>query len=878
MTATLRNRFMVVFTVIGLALSVFAVPAEAKPLKGTASLATPGTELARTVLAGTAQQKFDFTVSNPLNSGTTLGTAVNYVEILPPPDAGLIVPTAYTGPTAGWTGRRTGSGKIIFEGGTLAAGSSGVFSITADVGRPATDQSRTWGVGASDDAGQTVQQFTAASAGALSTGFRVLKVIDVSIIGTPEVTDKSVTVGQAFTVRTTVQNAGSGSPSVTALLGAPGISSTAPPAQIIPASATRTFDFTVSFAAPATVNFSADATAAGIDALDGALNGVIVQAAAAFTAAINTLSPKVVVPGFPYTFQLNLRNAGGVTATIDKAASRLQFASGSFSAPLESPSSYNAGQTATAAFASTLVPLSIPDNTYTPTLSVKSTDSNGFTNTVPVTIVDTIKLDRLVPAVLPVLTPPAPAVKGEAGALSNGVTFTMGGTVTDSGTPCGLCTIQSAILKQFDAAGADLNKNIDVKANLSNSNGTLSGSTSKSFDAAARSAQLVVVVADEASQLSPAGQSLQVPVDNIAPAPLLGWTGGLTKQDTRRIDVVLSERAFFPRGAQTTDWAIDGNIVTAVAIQDCGPSSVPTKPTHQTIDCVANTNDQTGGNGFAIGNRIVLTIAQANTQDQEPTVTYQGNDLSRARDRVNLGLLNQAVTAVDGIIPALPIISTVDGKPLQDQQFFTNKSAPRFSLTSVQSQHKIQVWRDLNTDGKIDESGASPDDLLGEAVVPMNATTVTIDSKSLGAVDIPEMRLLTKAIDLKLNTTPEPGAIQTSSILNLDFTAPRVGSPAVSLSAATATVSFSEPMYVGRNFASDWVLSGTVNGNPQSFIISTVGGSGGVRTLTIEDDSFRTNDPTVVVNRVFYSFAGSNTADRYQDRAGNPLVDFTAAF
>jgi len=807
-------------------LAITGIPASATPV-GTATL-TSGLD----ILAGSTDAPFTLQVRN---TGTqVIGESVNFVSILVP--NGL---TVVDGSSSGWTRDvRQASNRVLFSGGSIAPGSNANFTVFADVARPAADSVKRWSISISSDAGNTassVNPIDGPTGTALNTTVRVLQVLSAQLSGPSQAVDNTVTSGQNnTTAQTVVQNAGSAALVVHPTLAVGGGGSTTQntvDTSIAPNGGTQSFNFGVTFGSAGTTMLSAGASATGASALGANSPSITVQSPAALSYTSSSLTPKYAIPGRSYGFALGLTKSGTADVTFTAASSRLTFGSGAYSAALVSPTSPATGANQFQ-FASATVPAALSDGNYQPNVSLSGVDSNGWPVTITPQVTDNITLDSSIPLANLSITLPASKVAGENPAASNGKQVTFSGTVTDGGSTCGTCIVSGTVLQQYSngTPGAT------IPVTLTNNNGTLSGSYSGNYANGVDSIALVATVSDLAGNAGPSASSLAA-VDNVAPFLATYATGGPNHSDTSRIDITFSEPVATNAPMSAADWKCDN---------------------HNIVAAQQNSSKQLANTNFT---SVTLTANPAVGQDERPACHYAPNDNNRALDRTGSTNPNTDFAAADGILPPAPTIDSVAGlAAASDGKFYTNQSAPAFVVSNTAAGNTVTLYRDSNNNGSFDSGDAQ----IGTASVP-TGNTVTIQSQSLGTANGP-VTIFVRGIDGAGNA----GAIGAITVV-LDFVPPTVAS--FSATGSSVTVTFSEPLRFGRNAFSDWVVyhrnsDGTFTG----FQLGSVSGSGTTRTLTINDSGFTTG---TTIDRIQYDFAGA-VGQRYQDNAGNDLVNFTA--
>ena len=858
-------RGLAVSVVMAVMLTTVGVPAASAAPVGTASINAAD----RSIVAGTSEAAFRITVVNTAsalpNQDLTFNPSVNHVAVIPP--QGRYTPVADFGTLpSGWTGRLNGQGFYIFEhsGAGLAPGTNAVFTVKAAVGRPTVDLARLWRVNLSSDRGVSNSPATEATPGALTTTIKVLQILDTRINDIPAVNDNDVTSGQTVNVDVSVFNAGSAAPGTFSVL--PSISSsgtgtasvTCPPARDVPGGTGTTFRCAVTFGGSGGVTLTGDATGTHPDGTaDGIAKNsslITVMSAAAFSYAPTTLQPTDVSPGKPVTFQLSVNKTGDVLVNLNKANTTLSFgpAGGpTFTAALAEPATIQGGtQNGTLLkFVQATVPATMPADSvppaagyreYTPTLTINGVDQNDFGVSATPSITDNIIVDALGPIIDITANPPASRVAGRNAAATNGATVTFTGTIRDRGALCAGCTITSSVIRQYSASGAPLAVP-GIPVTISNDGGNLSGTFNGNYSTnpMAHFMSLEVVGSDGAN--STTKNSNIVEVDNIAPLLVSALTGGEDANGTRandrtRIDVSLSELVRVT-AISPTDWTVDGHRV--VAAKPCAPQ------TTTSFDCVT------------------LTVDPQMGRNEETTVTYAPTAPTRPEDRVGLILPNASVPAIDGILPALPVVDEIGGLPKQDNQYFTNQVQPGVSVT-IEPGDTVSLWV-----GAI--SGAPRCTATAEG----NNTQVVCNATFPSQTQDTTYTLLLRSEDARGNIGPV-----TTETLTIDLTAPviqtavRQGSDiVVGISEKLGEVSGKNQ---GRNFSNDWTVRFRQAGEEDADQARAVSGTGNSRTIGGTAGA-SWNAAGTNTHRLIYQFdtAAPGGGRRYADRAGNDMADTT---
>jgi hypothetical protein len=376
--------------------------------------------------------------------------------------------------------------------------------------------------------------------------------------------------------------------------------------------------------------------------------------------------------------------------------------------------------------------------------------------------------------------------------------------------------------------------------------------------------RLEVAAKDTANNTSAPAPSNLVAVDNIIPSftAITGCGGAPAAlpipdaacDNTTTIRLNLSEPV--KGDFKMLEFDVDANVVLAT-----------------TSTCTAET----------FCDQVILTLAQAMGEDDTPVVGYAhtaplASVRPRPTDGPAHGLADGLVDAADGIVPDLPSIATVsqhaldaDGATieesygLQDGSFFTNDAAPTFSITGLGQGYRGIVALDTNGSGDYEEG---VDTVIANCI--SDAASVDCEGVALPADD--DYNILVTSIDNTGNLSEgRTGAIAGKrgrpGTLTLDRVAP-TGTSFTS-SASTVGVNFGESLARGRNAAVDW-FPFVMEGTRKRIVKDTaVSGTGAARSITL--DSTETG---VGLSGVSYLFEGS-VEQRYRDRAGNYLADFT---
>ncbi|MBW3663286.1 MAG: hypothetical protein KY469_09330 [Actinobacteria bacterium] len=865
----IRSTIGLVALLVAAAMVATTLPALAAPPSGTAQITT-----ARTVLAGELGHRFNVQACNP-TAGTD-SQPVSYVSVFPPPDM-FVAGSLTTQPPTGWNASiLAGGARVLYYGGTLLPGTCATFGLTATVARPATDQTRTWGVSASAD-GVTSSSYGPSSEGALTVTFPVLKVTQVAIAAPARATDNTVTAGQTARVSLKVINRASTDVVGSAAITGANTSSVCPdPRSLAPTpdvSAGDTLHEIVcdtTFASGAggtTTTLTADVTATGVNAIDAVTPSIAIQRAVDLQFVANTLTPRAVNPDgtTPYEFKTTFKNVGAVSAeNLVAAGTEIVFTNGAtvFRARLKSPdvvpptpsSGSGSGGTQLVFEPITIDGGVVPDGAYDVAVDFGGIDTNDVVLDVTKALTNTLLVDRLAPIVNDLrLLLPASLVKGELDAAGSGRSLGFDGQVLKAGLPCGDCTITAASVKQYRAGQPNGEITLDSKQIKIDDSGKITGSITPTLAAGTDQVELNVTVKHLAPQTTLA-VSPRALADTASPRSDSAATLGIAGETNRTIVVSLSERVAWPGGPNAAQWSVQDNVVSDVKLGDSKGIGA---------------NDD----GTPVGDTITLTVQRPLREDETPGVQHRAPPVSeRPFDRVDLKLAENLVTAVDGILPAVPLIDTVNGRASQQDHptdttkkaFFTNQEQVRVRITQVAVGHRVELYRD-RVGGDLLARGD-----VQQPMVPGSQPSITL------TVTLPRTDDRFAVVARALDTTLNPSGARTE-ILVLDFTAPDLAAVTKG-TGSDVVVTLSEPILEGRDSALDWTVTGGPDGSEQNaFNVGQVTGAWNTRTLTLDD--FRYTRDGTVLNSVYYDFfeAGGPAGGRYVDRAGNVFGDTVLA-
>lgn len=841
MTRTRTQRLLSVLTVVAMLLAGSAVPALAAA-SGTARLLTP------TIFAGSGGA-VTIEVTNDASAGVLglgAGQAIDAVQVFLPTDVFAPRGDADIQGPDGWTGFYDADLEVAYllaDGDGIAPGSKAEFVIAGVAADQADDAQGDLFVQVSDDGG-----VTSTNAGRLILTAKILEIVSAQVSKPDFALDADptkVTTGQDnATVAVRVRNHGTQTRTVDAIVST-GTDSTSTASGTgsgsVPAGGEATVEVPVTFGAPGSLNLAVSAESASSAAKSTGISGITVQEAADATYRAGSLAPRAVVPGQLTTVKLSVDKTGPQAVRLASLTDRpggavLTIASHPTTIDRDLP----AGSSTVNLEFPVTIPLSVADGSYTPTLDLVGWDANGALVDLQPQGLEDIVLDRLAPFVDVLATPDAPVVNGATPAATDGRNITFSGTARlgSGGDKCTSCTITDAVIV---ALPSQTRLPVDVTIN----NGDLSGSDAVDFPDGTSAAYLEVTVAKNTG-LTGTGDSANFEVDLVVPNVTSATTGRDATGDF--VDVTFSELVG-TKGMSRTDWRVDGNLVTSIE-----PAPAPANPVDPSDDGKTTLRLRLG--------------QQFSDSNATPAVQYSPSPLSRrAFDRVDQGVLDATLTAVDGIAPLPPVIQLVSGYEETDGKFWTNDSTPSVTVggLEVDASNTVAIYRDLNGNGELDASERTSSNRLG--ATSADAEQVTIGALSdLGNNDI-DVPILAAVIDAVGNVSPVDPAV-----LGLDFTVPIIVQ-VIGNGDGTVTVTFDEPIAHGRDAAFDWTVTAIQDGTSRSRPVENVSGSGTTRTLAVSSAAY---DPARgPITGATYRFRGTEPAERYQDRATNELADQT---
>ena len=829
--------------------------------------------------------------------------------------------------------------EIRFRGGSLAPGSNGTFTIAADVRDTLTsDLGDSWRIRVSSDSGLNHQAATATGEGLVTT-VRVLQVQSVTVLspsgavddrdgdGLPEVSGTQ----SPICVRTRVFNAAATALNVTPSLSAgsfnvgparPASNCASAPltggSASIPSRTAADFDFVLTaddVNGKTTSELVGSATAGSTTTPDTpdpddddflAKRGIVIEPRSRFTYNSNTLAPRAVKPGSPSeTFSLSFNKIPAGSAPLQTLGGR--FESAFCNANLATPTNLGGGavNNQAATFASCPIAL-LPDGRYQPTARLSYTDANGLVR--PLEAIKTaaggdlekVRLDSLLPDVDIEINPPpveVTAVPPVQPAITDGEAFTASGTATDTSpetgeeTPCGPnpggstaplpCTLESAFLLQYPSTaaqggGTPFGTKIDVKNQCSlAASGNISCNITVpegGFVTGTQSASLEVIVKDETGSLSDAASSRSplIDVDIVDPLIQTATTarGGTITVGTqqvpgqrRTINVAFSEPVEDSNNPQ--DWLVQE-----------GDSTV----------AVCNVNQS------ADKRTATLTTCQELPADAEGLIIYDPSlpTSNPYHDRVGQEIqdLPLEIDLTDGIAPLAPSFGSVNNRRVQDGSFFFNTSTASVRLIqetpasaedpAIANGYTIELYKETNGIGGLQRGAGNGDAACGGDVAAGSTATVSCNfGTAQGSADV---------YALSIDTNSNVGAARVANF-TLDTTRPTLASATVT--GTQISLSFSEAVPSTRacvdpcgganqDATANWSFEAFLpSGQRISPPIEDVSPGANNTQLLISFDSQEHDPATLDPERVRYIFDLASELERYEDRAGNQLLDTT---
>ncbi|MPY99260.1 MAG: hypothetical protein GEU97_14910 [Actinophytocola sp.] len=771
------------------------------------------------------------------------GERIDYVSIaLPAATAGITVSSAPVTPPDGWTVQlvRTGTAQALKFHATgdtgIARGDSELFTFPADVATPDSDRNGGIGVQVSTNGGQEIDT---AEGSPLPTTVRVLEVVSQQASAPRGVVDQSATAGQAITYDVAVRNHAS-----RALPVQPALTSSSDEDQItevpersVSAGAVSTFEFPVRLGDSAgTRTFTTGATATDSTALTSTKE-LLVQSRALLTLTSSTFDPQYVRSDrrISYDFGVEARKSGDPALTVSSC--ELSFADTS-TALSGAPLTLEPGsQTRRLAFTPTTVRGA--EGTYDATVHCNGRDDNDKPETYDLSLSQIVTIDNTAPLVeVEELDIPS----GQD-AVKNGDQITVNGTISGESS-----SSLEAVQLRTDRGEAIECPNPTRDGNSFECEFARDEITFSPGTEAVRGEARVV---DAAGNIGEGRGDADTVVDLRVPELHFAETE-TGSQFGSQIRVQFAENRVISGGCDTAQWTVAGTHVSRVRYSDgslcrsgqSGPENAP-------------------------DNYRILVLSDTLGPDDEPAVTYRPSTLGdHVRDGANNRAARKTVNSVTSIVPQAPQITEVTRSDHRDGEredavadgagskpdtttYWTNRPGNdlRVSFAGAKAGYRVQV---VDGDAKPLTTAQPVADTSGEVAIPVGNT----DGRVVRGI-----RLINNA---------GQGAVAYFDVV-LDRKAPRIDSAVASQPSAVTgdvriTVTFTDVLAAGRDFASDWWVvarSGNVT-QPAS-----VSGSRETRTLSVRDfdEEF---------GGVQYELSQQDEdtgAMRYEDRAGNLLAN-----
>ncbi len=616
----------------------------------------------------------DFTYTVEVEAAGGVGaTDANLIVVTMPAGIGVsVTPGADLSAPGGFTGRVQEIGplqRIIYSGGLLESGSEIDIDIPTSIAAP-TQPSETAGnfdVQMSSDAGRTFATAQAGQSDGGGTLRTVIRFLEIELVDTVAPTplgaqDGSGTEGQDIDVQAVVRNYLPTGVSVDLSLNAASgdsdnfpVNETVEGTQriLVPGNGTAGATFDVELgaarnndgnAADRPVNFNASAvevTFGGTSlSTDNLPYEVQIQSRLAVTGS--TFAPRAVAPG-PRTFTVDAAHSGTPAFTIDGAS--INFADTTALLDGESPDTFAAGDTKTISFTGQVEG---DDGDFPVEFLYSATDENGYSyminfgrfteptgNPLSPRRDVLVTIDALAPILELEIDLPNDSEGRQQDEAKNGDTITVTGTVDDTSATLGDVALV--------ANGVRIAEATPTRSTLD------PGSFSATFDdvafpLAAGSFTALGTAEDDAGNVGEAVADTEL-YDNIVPLLISARTESTSDSPTAALDALISDAArisvrfsennLIIGGCNPNQWSIDGQ---------------------QTVKEVRFTNGQRCTPGV-IGpdNERILVLTNAYDREATPSVTYTpGSTGGNVKDGAGNFALENTVTAVTGIVPALP--------------------------------------------------------------------------------------------------------------------------------------------------------------------------------------------------------------------------------
>lgn len=772
------------------------------------------------------------------NTGSPLfGEGIDYVNVILPSSAGITTTPTVQAPS-GWTAEvtdagtlqtvkfRAGAGSTVAEP-SIAPGASLTFNLPVNVAAPtSTDRAGTVRVSVSTDGGQTTGQAT----GDLGTVVHALEIVGLGASSPTGVADQSATGGQSITYGVRVRNHALQSISVTPSLASNNASDGlgAAASAAVSSGGEQTFSFPVTLGAATvqrTSQFTAGTTATGATAVTKTAD-LVVQVPTKLVPDANTFAPKFVRSNAPigYDFAVNGSKTGAPSLVLTDCT--LEFANTSVG--LARPVDFAAANPAQLAFDRSTV--TGAEGRHDARIQCQGVDGNGKVEQFDSTLTQILTIDNTVPGINVQL-----GVPSGQDAVKTGDDLTVTGTLSESAATLDYLQLRT-----------DRGQVIPCPSPTRSSDGTtFSCKVKPTFDAGTAQVVAEAQATDRSGNVG-GNTSGTVVVDLQAPRLVFGQT-----QSSSQILVQFEENRVLAGGCNPSQWQ-GGHLVTGVRFSDGTDCTSPTKPAGQR------------GPVGAPDNYRILVLSTALDRDETPKVTYSPQAASdNARDGAANNAAAATIQTIAGILPVAPDITAVTrtdaaagtGREPATQDgagtkpgtltYWTNVAGNdlRVGFAGSRSGYQVQV---------VDGSGAN----LGTPA-PVTGTSGEV-AVPIGTADGRVVR------GIRLMNAAGAGPISYFDVV-LDRVAPAISN--ATLAGNKVTVTFSDVLAFGSNFANDWYAFN--NPGPEWYQPERVDGSGNARILTVPsvDGAF---------GGVQFRFTSPGTgARRYEDRAGNLLPDAT---
>jgi hypothetical protein len=773
--------------------------------------------------------------------GTFGASSINWVRIILPTSRGF---TLGTGPIekSGWQvieTRTASSQTLTFHGGSLPAGGSTTFDFPANIARPAdADREGPFQVMVSSNGGQSAKPAT----GSLTSLVKILEVVDGTVTAPALAANGTASAGQLVDytarIRNHAANAVGVTPAVTPRDGDT-VQQAAAPANVSGGGTIGTFTSKIqlnpNIPRDQTHRYDVGATkTSGGSQADTRQFTYAVQVPPALRLTESTFKPRFVDAGGDRDYRYSADFTKLNTPTLRVNSGTVSFADTTAALDLGTGANFpdGAAQTLTSVRA---VPQGA-DGDYRVTYAFNFTDGNGFNFTRQLTSSgNLITLDALDPIVniLGVVLPNDQDGQRQTRAKDNDQIKITGEARDRNIDPSGLTvrlrvvggetiTIPSSEITTTNVAGGGFNWTATTRPTF--------GVPQGDFDVEA-------TIVDRAERTGSAKLDKLIGIDNVRPE--LALQGFVL--DTRTLEVVFNENNNILGGCNRLLYEVDGELlVGAVSYSDGTPCQ----------------NGQAGPEGSA--NVRILTLIRDRARDAEPSVRYRpqsavGNQSDRIKDAAG----NYSGPGVQDVIslvaPPIPELNTVR----------------RNNDTETAVFDEDVYWTRFpggDTLARVTGAGVRVGDVLEAVDANRNvlATSAPAGGNNEGlSVSVPIGTTDGRyARGLQLRSARNIAGDVLSLPLELDRQVPALQSATMN-GTDRISVTFSEVIWAGSNFASDWRAYENDEGQSAEIGVRSVTGNRTTRTLEVARQNFGP------VNAAQYLFEALGSNTRYEDRAGN---------